>query len=1810
MKIGIIVTVSYNSGGIYQYTKSILEALHESYTQRCVVYLKQGSQIDLSFITRSNWSIETLDSKILTENYEALDNRASNGLDVVKAGFNSSAYDFFKTNGIDLLIYPAPWEFSFECGIPYIIAIHDLQHRLQPEFPEVSANGTWECREYLFRNAVRYADGVLVDSDVGKEDVLTFYGDLIKPDKIYPLPFVPSFISCQTTQAQCDEVRRKYQLSTQYLFYPAQFWRHKNHERLIRAIHLLRSRKGIDIPLVLSGSYIGPRHEAREQVFYDAMALAQRIKVDDLIRYIGYVPDEDMVPLYSMAAALVMPTFFGPTNIPILEAWACNCPVLTSDIRGVREQVGDAGVLVDPHDPEAIAEGIYSILFDDEKTSRNVAQGRKRLEAFTQSDFSRRLIGIIENLCGRQNGIQMLEKRNQPPLLSAVVSTYNSERFMRGCLEDLTGQSLFAKGRMEIVIIDSGSSQNEATVVKEFQQKFAHIKYFRTERETLYGAWNRGIREASGKYITNANTDDRHRQDALEVLLHVLEENPGIDLVYGDCYVSAIPNETFADNNKTRLYRYPDYSPPSCLLYYHFGPQPMWRRSIHDRIGFFDDTFKAAGDYDFNIRFALAGLHALHVNVPLGLYLEHENAISFKDNAMALENRRLADTYRVEEHIVELYRNAGVSTDSIEALASVFVDLGNSSCEYYPPWKEGGVERNLELAINCFSIACKIVPAWDTPWINLAIACYLAGYRDQAITILISRSSETASHIHAKLDAVTSGSPDALELMPSGLPFSIQKCLSIADSSSIARTCDGQGPHQQHVNQPLTVTLVASVGEIDPVECCGGLETAMRGTARALALRGHRVALVGNLKGNSGRYDGIEYIAFDAWKAGNHTAYSRDTDILAFASGPDLESYLYAGKQTVRIAVFHHQELKFLLSANPCKILNDTVDAVICVSQAVRGNLIRDGIEANRLFVVPNGYDPSVFYQRTVARSSQRIIFAGALVPDKNPLMIIEAFIKLLPLFPDAELHICGAASLWGAQEYIDRDAVTKLSSNIFFHGVLSQEELARQYSQAAICVIPSKYESFSLVSLEAQACGCVPLVANVGGVPETLIPGITGFIYEPNDVDTLEKALLLLLKDTQKLKAASKNARSFVANTFSWDKTAEKYEKIFYDLLDKNICSDTDAPEQQRKEHEPIVSVVIPCYNYARYLSEAVTSVLRQTLQDFEIIIVNDGSIDNSLEIAEKLIADNPDHSIRLINQKNSGQPAISRNNGIRVSRGRYIICLDADDMITPTMLQECLHVLESNPEIAIAYTNRLDFDGVEGVVQAGEYDFSRLIHANHISYCALYRREVWERVGGYRENVKGVEDWDFWIAAGALGFYGKRIPLPLFKYRRHDTGLFQEALKDFGRKQAQIIINNAAVYDSAMIAEAEKALSTAPLKSPLVSVIVPTYNRPEMLAEALRSVLAQTFPDFEIIVVNDAGVDVKPLIDHFNSSGNIRYINKETNQGLAAARNTGIGVARGKYIAYLDDDDIYYPDHLETLVGVLEERACKVAYTDARRAFQEKRGERYCTIKYDDPYGDDYDADRLLVENFIPVLCVMHHKECLETAGMFDETLYRHEDWDLWIRISRHFTFIHIPRTTAEYTFRETDSSGMTSGSLPAMIATLEDIYRRTENLTAGNPSIQAKRKGHQFDLRNNVYKFLQKRNASYGGKEKEEDVMQRLLATGAPDNIIRSAMHLTRGTARAESDPVEALADFSKALDADPLNCEARRCTAETLVRLGRVDDAISQCEAILAQVPDEPEFIDIMAAMTRLQGNPEKAGMWEERARNIRGKMPAT
>ena len=214
--------------------------------------------------------------------------------------------------------------------------------------------------------------------------------------------------------------------------------------------------------------------------------------------------------------------------------------------------------------------------------------------------------------------------------------------------------------------------------------------------------------------------------------------------------------------------------------------------------------------------------------------------------------------------------------------------------------------------------------------------------------------------------------------------------------------------------------------------------------------------------------------------------------------------------------------------------------------------------------------------------------------------------------------------------------------------------------------------------------------------------------------------------------------------------------------------------------------------------------------------------------------------------------------------------------------------------------------------------------------------------------------------------------------------------------------------------------AATVASPQHPLVSVVIPTHNRPRLLARALRSVLDQTLEDFEVVLVNDGGASVEPIVAALGSS-RIRLLEDlREAQGAAVARNRGLSEARGKYVAYLDDDDIYLPNHLALLANALERSSQRVAYSDALRAHTLGDGDDLHVVYRDRPYAYTYERAMLMYANQVPTLCIMHERALIDETGSFDTEYSVAEDWELWCRMAMRTDFLYIPQVTCEYIVR----------------------------------------------------------------------------------------------------------------------------------------------------------------------------------------------
>lgn len=282
--------------------------------------------------------------------------------------------DFLIRNSIDLIYFLTPTTKAKELiNIPYVMTVWDLCHRDFNEFPEVRNNYEFEKREERYTTLLKKAIKITTDSELGKKNICYRYG--IDEKRVEVLKFLPRDMAIE----KVIDIRTKYNITNKYIYYPAQFWAHKNHIYILKALHLLKLEYDLIIDVIFTGTDYGNLEYILEK--------AQEYSIETQIHYLGFVEDEEIPNLYKQSIALVMPTYFGPTNIPPLEAFLLGIPVCYSDLDGLREQVGEAAFLIDLRNPYSLVNHIITIINDKETVNNKVNLGYEVINSWTESDF-------------------------------------------------------------------------------------------------------------------------------------------------------------------------------------------------------------------------------------------------------------------------------------------------------------------------------------------------------------------------------------------------------------------------------------------------------------------------------------------------------------------------------------------------------------------------------------------------------------------------------------------------------------------------------------------------------------------------------------------------------------------------------------------------------------------------------------------------------------------------------------------------------------------------------------------------------------------------------------------------------------------------------------------------------------------------------------------------------------------------------------------------------------------------------------------------------------------------------------------------------------------------------------------------------------------------------------------------------------------------------------------------------------------------------------------------------------------------------
>jgi glycosyltransferase involved in cell wall biosynthesis len=324
-----------------------------------------------------------------------------------------------------------------------------------------------------------------------------------------------------------------------------------------------------------------------------------------------------------------------------------------------------------------------------------------------------------------------------------------------------------------------------------------------------------------------------------------------------------------------------------------------------------------------------------------------------------------------------------------------------------------------------------------------------------------------------------------------------------------------------------------------------------------------------------------------------------------------------------------------------------------------------------------------------------------------------------------------------------------------------------------------------------------------------------------------------------------------------------------------------------------PKVSVVIPVYNGEAYITETIESVKNQTYDNMEIIVVDDGSTDQTPSLVKGEIS-------LYIRQENRGVAA-ARNKGIDAATGEYLAFIDADDKWDAKKLEIQIGFMEEHPHISYTFTNHVRYltDELNEFPKWAREEGQNKELTGYIPSSLVVRRTDFDKIGYFDEGFRTGEDTEWFLRARDFGFQMAVIPENLLLKRVHSSNLTS---------------NTAAVKPNLLKAFGQ---SMKRRKHNRISVVMPVYNGAKYLKEAVESILNQYFKPYEIIVVDDGSTDAtEEICKDFGDQ--IRYF-KQEHQGSGAARNLGVSKATGNYLAFLDADDLWIPIWLRDGIAAL---------------------------------------------------------------------------------------------------------------------------------------------------------------------------------------------------------------------------------------------------------------------------------------------------
>ena len=459
--------------------------------------------------------------------------------------------------------------------------------------------------------------------------------------------------------------------------------------------------------------------------------------------------------------------------------------------------------------------------------------------------------------------------------------------------------------------------------------------------------------------------------------------------------------------------------------------------------------------------------------------------------------------------------------------------------------------------------------------------------------------------------------------------------------------------------------------------------------------------------------------------------------------------------------------------------------------------------------------------------------------------------------------------------------------------------------------------------------------------------------------------------------------------------------------------------------DSSPTCDIIIITWNGLEYTEKCVNSIQKNTQNvDYRFIFVDNNSTDKTLEFLEKI-----PNSILIKNNSNLGF-AKAMNQGLEKVLATYTVWINNDTVVTPNWLSKMINHLENNSKAGaigpvsngtgiiqkIDGLKTNDYHQIEKFAQDISRKYKNKIVEYHriAGFCIIIKSEIINIIGKIDEtfNHGGYDDDDYCKRIRDKG-YKILIAQDVFIY--HKSGASFSAAKDPDFDLRFLMSKGR----RRLLRKWFPNTKISRLENPLISIIMTTMNRKKIIQTSIKSVIQQSYKNWELLIVNDGGENIQEIVNDFEDS-RIKYIHLEENHGKSYANNLAIDNSRGEIIAYLDDDDRWYKHHLKISINeLLKVKDRKFVYTDYVKV--------ECII--DSQIQEQFAYKKELMENqtarvfyvsdmnFIPNFTMVHKKELFDEVGKYDTKLNYYEDWDIIRRFSYVTPLIHVPEVTGEY-------------------------------------------------------------------------------------------------------------------------------------------------------------------------------------------------